>query len=193
MKANEHPDALLPWYVNRTLDDAERDQVERHLQTCTRCRTEAAFLEGLRAQVQHQDVLPPTELGLKRLLRDVRAERRAAAAPWWQRAAAAAIVVVVIQAGLLASLWRQAPDGIRPLGDTANKVAVLQVRFAADATEARMRAALQDVGAMFIDGPSANGLYRLHLTGVRSEEEAEIGRDIARLRESGVVEHVARE
>ncbi len=191
MNVSEHPHALLPWYVNRTLGGAERDQVERHLATCARCRDEVLFLEGLRANVQSEEVTPPTELGLKRLLRDVKAERRVEVSSWWRRAAAAAVVVVVIQAGLLANLYRQPSDAIRPLGDTLPE-AILQVRFNPDVTEARIRAALQQAEAVFVDGPSANSIYRLRLMAEPAGEE-EITRHITRLRESGIVEHVARE
>lgn len=191
MNVNEHPDALLSWYVNRTLDRAERDRVEHHLATCARCRDEVLFLEGLHAHVQSEQVTPPTELGLKRLLRDVKAERKRGASLWWQRAAAAAIVVVVIQAGLLANLYRQPPDTFRPLGDASTE-AVLQVRFSPEATEARIRAVLQESGAVFVDGPSASGVYRLRLTTEPASDEA-MARQLARLRDSGIVEHVARE
>jgi anti-sigma factor RsiW len=191
MNVNEHPDALLPWYVNRTLDRAERDQVEHHLATCVRCRDEVLLLEGLRAHVQSEEVTPPTELGLKRLLRDVKAERRRNGSLWWRRAAAAAIVVVVIQAGLLANLYRQPPDTFRTLGDVATE-AMVQVRFSPEATEARIRALLQETGAVFVDGPSASGVYRLRLTTDPANEEA-MDRHVARLRQSGIVEHVARE
>jgi hypothetical protein len=70
--------------------------------------------------------------------------------------------------------------------------AVLQVRFSPDATEARIRALLQDTEAVFVDGPSATGVYRLRLTTEPAGEEI-IARQLARLRESGIVEHVARE
>ncbi|HEX2253834.1 MAG TPA: zf-HC2 domain-containing protein [Thermoanaerobaculia bacterium] len=36
---------LLPWYLNRSLDEAERQEVERHLEACAGCRAE---LEAVR-------------------------------------------------------------------------------------------------------------------------------------------------
>lgn len=193
MTADLHPDSLLPWYVNHTLDGVEREQVERHLAACARCRQEVASLERLRRHVQAQETLPPMELGLKRLLRDVRAERGRRTSSWWRGAAAAAVLVAVLQAGVLASLWWQPDSGIHPLGEASSEAAVLQVRFDADATEARMRAVLQEIDAVLVDGPSAAGIYRLRLVGVQRQEEQEIDRDIARLRASGIIEHVVRE
>ncbi|NJO35342.1 MAG: hypothetical protein HC869_21895, partial [Rhodospirillales bacterium] len=36
-----HPEAaLLPWYLNGTLGDAESRQVAGHLQSCAACRSE---------------------------------------------------------------------------------------------------------------------------------------------------------
>jgi len=50
---------LLPWYVNRSLADAERRQVERHVKECVLCRREISRLQNLAKLVQQ-----PTELDL---------------------------------------------------------------------------------------------------------------------------------
>ena len=48
---------LLPWYVNRTLEEDERQEVRGHLGNCLVCRREVAFLERLdRAVVASPDV-----------------------------------------------------------------------------------------------------------------------------------------
>lgn len=191
MKSDLHPAALLPWYVSRTLGSSELEEVERHLETCEECRVELAFLEKLRDQVKSQDVQPPTDLGLRRLLRDIKAERAAKAPQRWRRVSAAAIVLIAIQTGFIANLWLKKPDRIVPLGETPKEGIVLQVRFAPDTPEARIRSILQELGAVFVDGPSANGLYHLRLT-KNSGEEA-VRQRITQLRASGIVEHVAQE
>ena len=38
---------LIPWYVNGTLDTAERDFVERHVEGCNDCANEVQWLKGL--------------------------------------------------------------------------------------------------------------------------------------------------
>ena len=43
---------LLPWYLNGTLEAAERDAFARHLQACGICRKEQAFLAKLQSEIE---------------------------------------------------------------------------------------------------------------------------------------------
>ena len=180
-----HPDALLAWLVNGTLEPAERAAVEQHLRGCARCRGEVAFLEALRKGVKAlAGGETPGELGRTRLLRGLRAERRAMRA-WWRPALAAAAVVIVAQGILLAHLWSREPP-IVPLGGAGTEGATVQIQFAPTATEAQIRALLQESGATLVDGPGAAGVYRVR---VENAESA-----LARLRaHAEVVTHAARE
>jgi anti-sigma factor RsiW len=180
-----HPDALLPWFVNGTLEASERAAVEQHLLGCSRCRDEVAFLGALRQGVKALAVAEgPGDLGRKRLLRDVRAERRAGRR-WWRPALAAAAAVIVVQGVVLAGLLLREP-GIVPLGGPRAEGATVQIQFAPTATEAQIRALLQEAGATLIDGPGASGVYRVRV------EKAEPA--LAKLRaRTDVVTHAASE
>ncbi|MGH9869752.1 MAG: zf-HC2 domain-containing protein [Candidatus Polarisedimenticolia bacterium] len=46
------PHELLPWYVNGTLEAREREEFERHLQTCLSCRQELPVLQDVSRQVR---------------------------------------------------------------------------------------------------------------------------------------------
>ncbi len=48
MKNSHH---LLPWYLNATLDDSERQGFEQHLSGCTRCQAEMEVVEKLQAEI----------------------------------------------------------------------------------------------------------------------------------------------
>jgi len=48
---------LLPWYVNKSLHDAEIKQVENHLNVCLTCRRELVTLQKLAAAVQQEGSL----------------------------------------------------------------------------------------------------------------------------------------
>src|SRR5690554_6131177 len=101
MSTSEHPDELLPWYVNGSLEPQLRAQVEEHLQSCARCRAEVAFLETVRKGIRSERSQAADELGLRRLMRTVRRQpppRRR----WWRPALAVAVLVIVAQAVLLA-------------------------------------------------------------------------------------------
>lgn len=188
MKPDTHPDDLLAFYANGTLEGAERETVTAHLHGCRRCRDEIAFLVALREGVKTSgSELSPGELGWMRLRRDLRAETRAR---WrWQPAlAAAAAVLIVVQATLLVNFWSQ-DSSITPLGGAHPDGAVLQVRFQPDATEARIRTLLQEAGASVIDGPGALGIYRLRL-----EAGADAARSLAALHANkDVVAHAVAE
>lgn len=189
----DHPDELLPWYVNGTLATDEQDAVASHLEHCGRCRDEVAFLQKLRRQVKGEESQSPGELGFKRLQRDIKREKNAPRAmpSWWRQALAAGIVVILVQSALIVNLSRQ-PEQITPLGARYDGV-VLQLSFAPDATEIEIRKLLERIDATLVGGPSAVGVYRVRLD-VEPEAEKQITAAIAILREhKGVITHVARE
>lgn len=64
----DHPEDLLPWYVNNTLQDEERQRVKEHLGFCLSCRRQVRQLEALRSDVQATDEEPPGVAGLERLV-----------------------------------------------------------------------------------------------------------------------------
>jgi anti-sigma factor RsiW len=182
---SSHPDELLAWFVNETLEPSERAVVEQHLRGCARCRDEVAFLSALRQGVKAlAGAEKPGELGRMRLMRELRAERRAGRA-WWRPALAAAAVVIVVQAVLLAQQWSR-EGAVVPLGEPGAPGAIVQIQFAPTATEARIRVLLQEAGATLVDGPGAAGVYRIR---VENAESA-----LAKLRaHADVVTHAARE
>jgi Putative zinc-finger len=51
-------DRLLPWFVNNTLDDGERNRVSRHLDTCDACREAVSLLLTVRDSVQRGTATP---------------------------------------------------------------------------------------------------------------------------------------
>lgn len=192
MKTSEHPRDLLPWYANGTLGAGEQEKVARHLEHCEYCRHELVLLKAMRDEVKREPIQAPTELGLRRLMRDVRAERRPAAPARWRPAlAAAAALVIVVQAALLASIALREPSSFVPLAGPGHDGAVLQVRFVPTVTEARIRSALQEVGGVIVDGPSAGALYRVRLEGLEPAEQERVQQALKRLSSSGVAEHVA--
>src|SRR5262245_9452904 len=180
-----HPDLLLAWFVNGTLEASERAAVEEHLRVCARCRDEVAFLGALRRGVKAlSDAQGPGELSRKRLMRELRAERRVARA-WWRPALAAAAAVIVVQGVVIANLWTR-DAAITPLGGPGAAGAIVQIEFAPTATEAQIRSLLQEVGGTVVDGPGALGVYRVRV------EKADAALVKLRAR-AGVVNHAASE
>jgi Putative zinc-finger len=168
MNGAVHPDELLPWYANRSLEGVERDAVEAHLRECARCRAELDFLGTLREQVKLGEAAQAAdEVGLRRLLRAVRHEQ---ARPRRRLAlAAAAAVVIVVQGALIGWLATRGP-AFEPLGEPAPAGVVVQLRFEPGATEAQIRDLLQAHDAVVTDGPGALGVYRVRLLGLRADD-----------------------
>ena len=181
-------DQLLPWYVNGTLGDDERARVEAYLAASAGAREEVELLRRLRDHVKaSQPSQSPGELGLKRLQREIAAERRTAqAAPpapaspgWWRPAAISAALVIAIQGALLFQL--QPDSGVGTATGDGPGGTVIEVTFAADATESEIRTALQAIDGRLVDGPGALGVYRVQLVGVEPGDGAAVRAAIATL------------
>lgn len=184
----EHPQSLLPFYVNGSLSLEQQAEIEQHLQVCERCREEIRFLNKLRQQVKHTTLATgPGELGLHRLLRDVKRDQsRVSVSRRWKPAMAAAVMVIVLQSVLL---FRPQPvqQTYIPLGVQQTGI---QITFQPTATEAQIREVLNRVHARIIDGPSALGVYQIELLDkqLTSQQREAI---ITRLRTQAIVQDVS--
>lgn len=88
--------ALLPWYLNGTLEEAQEDTVRKHLQNCPLCRSEIEVLSDFSVALEEKFENEPP-VGTRATPRRFRA---------WAMAAAA---VVILAAG--AALWRLGAPG----------------------------------------------------------------------------------
>lgn len=170
----------LPWMLNGSLDGAELDSVETHLQGCPVCRDDLEMLRALR------DAGPPCpdpalDPGralarmLPRLDAPEAAPRRSDAAPgllqrWrasvaanertWLRSAVLGQCALI--AGLLvAQMWPGTPSTgqYRVLGAQARQQATLIIVFSPDTTERELRRIVRDSGVRFVDGPTTTDAY----------------------------------
>ena len=180
---------LLPFYVNGTLDDDEREQVERYLQAQPEAQAEVQWLRSLQTRVR-EDVPPvSSEVGLERALRRIHTEgpapqgaRRAVAqSGWLQRlrgvlaalvpqsivrpALAGALALVAVQGLVIVQLMERHEDDsteLRTLRSDAAPVAqgpFLKLNFKADAREADIRMLLVGINGSLAAGPGQLGDY----------------------------------
>ncbi len=127
-RGHEELELLLPWYVNGTLEAAERAALDDHLAGCARCRAELAREEGLAATLRAtEDVAPaphPAQLArlMGRLDGEPRAERLPRLAALWAGTPRPVRWAVAAQALLVLALaavtgWRA--GGADPARETA--------------------------------------------------------------------------
>jgi len=189
---HHHAALLLPWYVNGTLGERDRDAVSAHVSECLACREELARCQTLAATVQnaHDAAWAPAPDRLSRLLASIElieaedARRAGWRAQWrgavewlgdvfertprpvrWGLAAQAALLVLVL--GLAFWTGVLSPSAAyRTLAESgASRAggARIHLVFAETVNEHDMRALLARVQGKIVDGPSPLGVYTVEI------------------------------
>jgi hypothetical protein len=175
--------ALIPWYVNETLDEPARKRVEAHADACTMCRGDLAvqrrICEGIHAQPA-LDYVPVASL--KRLHARLDAlqagslpvqapapeQQSRSATPWrgWMAASVAAVAVAVglvvvdrwaqFDARLTQPKYRTVTTPVpRPQGE------VIRAVFAPTVTLVELQSILDEAQLRIVSGPTEAGVYSL--------------------------------
>ena len=158
--------ALLPWYLNGTLPDSERAQVEAFFRESPEAESELQMWRAVQKDARSQTgATPGADFGWQRLRRDLRREKRRGSQWNWRVAAAASVLVVL---GLQSVILLRPESGARyePLSGSLSIPADawrVQVRFADAAAMNDITALLTRLDARVISGPSALGIYELVL------------------------------
>jgi anti-sigma factor RsiW len=170
---------LLPFYVNGTLDDDEKDRVEQAIKDDPSLKDEIAYLEKLREEVKAQEIENSAgELGLKRLQKAL-AEERLKNDPiaqakskisneqnWgWRVAAIAACLLLILQTAIT-MIPDQSGDLSAAGGPAITRTngSIISVTFVPSAREENIRNLLLAIDANIVDGPSALGVYKISVS-----------------------------
>jgi hypothetical protein len=176
--AHKVADALLPWYVNDTLDREERAFVERHVAECPRCKQEAEWLRSLYAACVAGEATPGSSSAFRKLRLRLEAPRSRQRGParLWRRERPWAHWVIGAQLVLIAALgalWIHDDEraaAYRTLGaSVAMARPALVVVFDPAASEAEMRRVLREAGARLVDGPTQGNAYLLDVPPAQRE------------------------
>jgi len=218
---NDEPNAhcrtwdLIPWVVNGSATDEQRERVAQHLRDCANCRDEFAlqqqFHDGLHADTAAAHDPQP---GLQRLLARIDAEAATGSGAFpaldeptplrpravrWTPWLAAAVVVQAIGLALLGGFVLGRPDpaestatsaGYRTLSsDAAKSTAAIRLVVAPDTTLAQLRGLLSLTQLRIVESTADNAAFGLAPQDAALAGNAEFVRTtIARLRsEPGVV------
>jgi hypothetical protein len=175
--------ALLPWYVNETLGDRDRQRVEAHAGICTACREDLAAQRRISEAIAAQPALDYMPVAsLKRLQARVDAMQAGAAAalasptepatyrawPWrgWMAASIAAMAVAV--ALLAADRWaqveaRRTQPSYRTVTSAAPRAQgeVIRAVFSPNVTLVELQTILDEAQLRIVSGPTEAGVYSL--------------------------------
>ena len=159
---------LLPWFVNRSLSEAQQAQVSAHLRDCEQCRQDVEMQKALAAAAPELPAGLDMERALGRLMPRLESRPvppRRVRAFWsgrgwmpWALAGQAALIAVLVVAP-------QSPQpgykvlGAAPHGEAGNMV----VAFKPEASVDDLRRLAQATGARIVDGPTVTGAYVLRV------------------------------
>ncbi len=182
--------AMLPWYVNDTLDVRDRAEVHAHLQHCEACRRESTLQSLVRDQVRRGAQLHPAPAAsLDTLMARIERHEAATLQRWrrsfsaWlrggalERAVIAQAATILLLVGVVAWLVirPEPPAEYRTLGSPpavrADGGPYLRLVLRDSLTAAQVQGLLQQVNGKIVDGPSAQGVYLVELGAGRTGEE----------------------
>lgn len=177
-----HPEgALLPWYLNGTLREDERRQVEQHLSSCAACRAELDELTQLNVQLHEvyaAESEPSSQLqravlakikqeASTKQAKSVTGPKQLKGLEYWFRslfvprwAPALVVTLLVAQLGLL--LWSMTGPTLSDQVTTrglASPTVRLRVAFQETASERQIRSLVQGLHGRIVDGPTPDGAY----------------------------------
>jgi hypothetical protein len=207
--AREHREisALIPWYVNGSIGEIERQRVDAHLLLCAGCRDDlahdqrvyeamtadtaveympAASLKRLQARLDAVDVAADAEVSAEVPATD---EPRGGSMPW-QGLMAASVAVMAVALSLLATdRWLQfRAHATQPNYYTVTTSAtrapdeVIRAVFAPTITLVELQAILDEAQLRIISGPTEAGVYSLAANSGRP-----VSSSLALLRAHGMV------
>jgi hypothetical protein len=179
----EHQDvsALIPWYINDTIDERCRKRVDAHLALCAACRADLALERRVHGAVTADSgVEYMAAPSLKRLqarldgppgaaadaARSTTAETPSPEMPW-RSLLAASVLMIAVALGLFATeKWprgRVSPGNYHTVTTPVPQApdAVIRAVFAPDITLVELQAILDESRMRIVAGPTEAGVYSL--------------------------------
>jgi hypothetical protein len=163
---------LLPWYLNNTLDPAQRERVEAELKKNKTLRAEFDWLKSVQTQIQNEELVLPQH-GLDKLMQRITAEQTAPsvrASAWLKPAFAIAASLLVVQTVVMSYLLTHRESALESLSGPVVSGAILQITFRPGVTEQQLRGLLIANQAEIISGPGALGIYRVRVSEERVQQ-----------------------
>jgi putative zinc finger protein len=194
---------LLPWYVNGSLAERERERVEAHLAACLRCQGEERVcrrmagdvakggevapaphpvqLQRMLARIEESEREERESAGPRRLLAPLRSLVQATPRPLRGALVAQAAVILLLVGFLAWSASRpaQPPADFHVLESPPPATVPtvhLRVMFSPKATEKEIRELLQGIHGEITAGPSRMGAYTVEIPATGDPEQVVLTR-----------------
>ena len=186
-RMHEEISALIPWYVNGSIGESDRQRVDAHLPQCARCREvltlerrvyegmsvesgveymPAASLKRLQARLDGLGAAMPGEVPQLAAKKSSATARRQTLA--WQGVMAASVAIMAVAVSMLAAdRWMQSRTRAAALYSTVTaaqpRVAneVIRAVFIPTITLVELQAVLDEAGLRIVSGPTEAGVYTL--------------------------------
>ncbi|UTA48948.1 hypothetical protein L1F30_05225 [Simiduia sp. 21SJ11W-1] len=173
---------LLPWYVNGSLTEAEKQRVDAWLAQSEQARAELAALRAIQQQIKHQGQAQASDLGWARLKRELNTPK--AQPQWWRPAMASAAALVLCVQFIILARPAPAPDFTLLAAGQAGALSngwLIQLELDANLRWEDLAATLTQHHARIVDGPSSIGILRIFIAKAqpgytdRSQVESALG------------------
>jgi anti-sigma factor RsiW len=191
---NSHRDCwdLLPWLVNDTLSDAQKQRLELHLTDCADCRREASEQKAVREHLQREDsVLYAPQASLQKLLNRIDAGdslpqpevRRSFGSSRTMKLLAATFVIGAVSFIAVDSVssWRLREEPrystLTSKPEVVVNVPAARVVFAPAMSLAQLSELLRASGAQVVTGPTDAGVYTLVFASPQGTTGAAVGQE----------------
>ncbi len=161
---DEELENLLPWYVNGTLESHEVQAVEDYLARSEAARDSKAFLTALSQQVQAESLPPVSELGWRRLQKEIQREQtQSVDKKWWMGAvAAAALLVITLQVSIFTPSQQVDTRLLgQPVAEFLDNHWLLQIELQDDYVWHELVSMMNMMDATIVSGPSRLGVIRI--------------------------------
>ena len=174
----------MPWYLNGTLAEADRQKVDAHVRTCAACREELAHEQRLyRAMAEGARLEYMPTASFKRLQATLDAPTPEGAAGgfgalariprWMPRLAAASVAVAFVALGVISARIHWGARGMPAEYHTVTSAAprqpdeVIRAVFSPTITLMDLQAILSEAQLRIVSGPTEAGVYSLAPTSHR--------------------------
>jgi len=182
---NERFAELLPWYVNGSIDAADRAWVDNYLAEHPDARAELTWYQSLQTRIQETVPAVPATIGLSRAMNLIRGDQPTLAerisaffGNFGMRPAMALslVAIIFVQGGVIAKMMSQAHEDeveMRALrAKTVEEGPLVKVNFAPDAKESDIRLLLVSVRGTLTGGPGQLGDYYVRVPAGKEEQAA---------------------